>query len=119
MTSTEGQNGYLNRLCVFYDHSWEQVALNIKGTYVFWSQVNLSRKILVFLKKGRPKRRSYMDIWLYMKSCGEPVCGFCCTQAIHNSYKTTKKQNWKYYCEYHFIVSIDQDMLNTIGTVIV
>ena len=31
MTSTEGQNGYLNRLCVFYDHSWEQVALNIKG----------------------------------------------------------------------------------------
>lgn len=34
MTSTEAQNGYLNRLCVFYDHSWEQVALNnliIKG----------------------------------------------------------------------------------------
>lgn len=29
MTSTEAQNGYLNRLCVFYDHSWEQVALNI------------------------------------------------------------------------------------------
>ena len=60
MTSTEAQNGYLNRLCVFYDHSWEQVALSYR--YVFWSQVNLSRKILVFLKKGRPKRRSYMDI---------------------------------------------------------
>ena len=28
MTSTDAQNGYLNRLCVFYDHSWEQVALN-------------------------------------------------------------------------------------------